>query len=192
MDCQQKWRNTSLSSLPADVQEAIRRRIEECGGEFRFSCRAEDLHIHDGALRGVHTKLDVLWRWEATEGTGDTHLAVYRGSKSRVEVRQGKEENNRPELYVVSENSGVIHALRSKVAALARQYPGVGIEDQGAQFRVTIPDLYRVGHEAHFGQVTNHFFRYVTAPESMPAWETPYMLAKYYVSTKGVEMGVTQ
>jgi hypothetical protein len=46
-----------------------------------------------------------------------------------------------------------------------------------------------VGHEEHFGQVTNHFFEYVTAPKSLPAWETPYMLAKYAVSTKGVEKG---
>src|SRR4051794_37940035 len=33
-------------------------------------------------LRGVYTKLDVLWNWEAPAGTGDTHLAVYRGTKS--------------------------------------------------------------------------------------------------------------
>ncbi len=46
-----------------------------------------------------------------------------------------------------------------------------------------------MGHEAHFGQVTNRFFEYVTSPKSLPAWETPYMLAKYAVSTKGVERG---
>jgi hypothetical protein len=34
----------------------------------------------------------------------------------------------------------------------------------------------------------NHFFEYVTTPKSLPAWEIPYMLAKYAVSTKGVEI----
>jgi uncharacterized FAD-dependent dehydrogenase len=40
--------------LPA-VVKAIRRKIEALGGGFRFSCRAEDLDIKDGRLRGVAT-----------------------------------------------------------------------------------------------------------------------------------------
>ena len=51
-----------------------------------------------------------------------------------------------------------------------------------------IPDRYRVGHEAHFAQVTNQFFQYLKSPQSMPAWEKPNMLVKYFISTKGVEM----
>src|SRR5438270_927607 len=78
--------------------------------------------------------------------TVDTHLAMYRGTKSRVEVRQGAAENYRPELYVAGE---VGPALYGKVAELERQYPGIGVEDRGGEFRVTIPDWYRVGHEAH-------------------------------------------
>jgi hypothetical protein len=54
--------------------------------------------------------------------------------------------------------------------------------------RVTIPHQYRVGHEAHFAQVTKQFFEYLQHPETFPAWENPNMLAKYYVSTKGVEL----
>jgi predicted dehydrogenase len=139
-------------------------------------------------LRGIHTKLDVLWRWEAPPGTGDTHLAVYRGTRSRVEVRQGQAENYRPELYVVPGDAGVKPALDLKVAALARQYPGVAIESRGDEFRITIPDQYRVGHEAHFAQVTNRFFEYLHHPEQFPDWENPCMLAKYFVSTHGVEL----
>jgi len=140
------------------------------------------------ALRGIHTKLDVLWRWEALPGTGDTHLAIYRGSKSRVEVRQGEAEGYRPELYVVPEDATVAEALGWKVAQLATNYPGIGIENRGAEIRVTIPDTYRVGHEAHFAQVTNQFFHYLKHPQLLPAWEDPGMLAKYFVSTKGVEL----
>ena len=77
---------------------------------------------------------------------------------------------------------------RSKVAALAARYPGIAVENQGTQVRVTIPDTLRVGHEAHFAQVTNRFFEYLRHPETFPAWENPNMLAKYYVSTKGVEL----
>jgi predicted dehydrogenase len=131
-------------------------------------------------VRGVHVKLDVLWNWESP--TGDTHLAIYRGTKSRVEVRQGAPERFRPELYVVGD---VGPALIPTVAALAKQYPGIAVEDRGGEFRITIPDSYRVGHEAHFAQVANQFFEYLRRPETFPAWENPGMLAKYAVSTRG-------
>jgi len=140
------------------------------------------------ALRGIHAKLDVLWRWDAPEGTGDTHYAVYRGSRSRVEVRQGKAEGYRPELYVLPGHPDVAGALRSKIEALVPQYPGLGLDDRRNEIRVTIPDQYRVGHEAHFAQVTNQFFGYLKHPGTLPAWENPNMLAKYYVSTTGVEL----
>ena len=111
-----------------------------------------------------------------------------RGSKSSVEVRQGKEENYRPELYVVPGEGSVKAALANRISELAKQYPGVAIEDQGSQIRVTIPDSYRVGHEAHFAQVTNAFFGYLRNPAAFPAWENPNMLAKYEVSTRGVDV----
>ncbi len=40
--------------LPA-VVKAMRRRIEQMGGEVRFGCRVEDLDISDGRVRGVGT-----------------------------------------------------------------------------------------------------------------------------------------
>jgi len=40
--------------LPA-VVKAIRRRVEELGGEVRFSCRVEDLDVRDGRLFGLMT-----------------------------------------------------------------------------------------------------------------------------------------
>jgi uncharacterized FAD-dependent dehydrogenase len=40
--------------LPA-VVKAMRQRVEALGGEFRFSCRVEDLDFGNGELRGVST-----------------------------------------------------------------------------------------------------------------------------------------
>ncbi len=40
--------------LPA-VVKAIRQRIEGLGGEFRFSCRVEDIVLADGRIRGLAT-----------------------------------------------------------------------------------------------------------------------------------------
>ena len=45
-------------------------------------------------------------------------------------------------------------------------------------FAVTVPARYAVGHEAHFGQVTENYLAYLRDGK-MPAWEVPNMLTKY-------------
>jgi predicted dehydrogenase len=141
------------------------------------------------ALRGVHVKLNVIWDWEAPSGAGDSHFAYYRGSRAKVEVRQGVAEKHRPELYVVPNSPGdkaaVLAAAQKKLAAAQKQFPGVGVEDLGRELRVTIPDALRIGHEDHFAQVAIRFLQYVRDRKTLPAWERPNMLAKYRVTTEG-------
>ena len=143
-------------------------------------------------LRGIQVRLNILWDYESAAGGGDTHLAVFRGSRACVEVRQGKEQNFRPELYVVpneaAERDGVAAALRNRVVGLNGDYPGLGVADEGERLRVTVPDRYRVGHEAHFGEVTRQFLHYLAEPAALPAWERANMLAKYHVTTQGVRL----
>ena len=148
-------------------------------GDLDYYCNTQVSY----ALRGIHVKMDVLWRYEAPPGTGDTHLAIFRGTKSSVEIRQGAAENYKPELYV----AGRVPELDDRVRALAVRWPGIELEDRGNEARIHIPDSYRVGHEAHFAQVTRQFFEYLKNPAAMPAWEAPGMAAKYYVTTAGVE-----
>ena len=143
-------------------------------------------------LRGAHVTLDAIWDWEPPPGTGDTHFAYYRGSRSRVEIRQGAAQQHRPELYVVpnaaAEKAAVLAAVQKKIAAIQPQYPGIGVADQGADIRISIPDALRVGHEEHFAQVTQRFLRYVRDRRTLPAWERPNMLAKYFVTTEGTRL----
>lgn len=73
------------------------------------------------------------------------------------------------------------------MAELQTRWPGIGLVEERHEWRVTIPEQFRIGHEAHFAQVTKRFFDYLRSPATMPIWERPNMLAKYYVSTKGVE-----
>jgi hypothetical protein len=37
--------------------------------------------------------------------------------------------------------------------------------------------------------VAKQYFGYLKDPKTLPAWEKSFMLAKYYVSTKGTEVG---
>lgn len=42
------------------VVRTLRRKVEELGGEVRFSCRLEDLDIDDGRIQGLHTSSGYL------------------------------------------------------------------------------------------------------------------------------------
>ena len=143
-------------------------------------------------LRGTHVRLRALWNYEAPEGAGDTHVAIVRGSRARVEMLQGVEQKWRPELYVLpnrpADEPAVKAALERRVADLAKTRPGLTVEDEGGRLRVGIPDRYRVGHEPHFAEVTARFLGYMKDPASLPKWEKANMLAKYWVTTQAVEL----
>jgi len=158
------------------------------GGKLDLYCNGSVSYT----VRGIHVKVKVGWDYESIAGAGDTHYAVFRGTKSRVEIRQGEEEKYRTELYVVPNNNDireeVAQALRRRIERLQTKYQGVSLEAQEGRFRISIPDKYRVGHEEHFAQVTDRFLEYFKNPNAMPSWEKANMLSKYYVTTKGVEL----
>jgi hypothetical protein len=78
--------------------------------------------------------------------------------------------------------------LRDKCAALQRGLPGLDAADLGSELQVLIPDALRTGHEDHFGAVMDEFVRYFYAPRALPPWERPNALARYFITTKAVEM----
>jgi hypothetical protein len=43
-----------------------------------------------------------------------------------------------------------------------------------------------VGHEAHFGQVAEKYLGFLVQG-SMPEWEVPNMIVKYYTTTEGLK-----
>jgi len=168
----------------SDFPPALARNVRE--GRLDYFCNT----LVTYSVRGVHVKLNVLWGFSAPAGGGDTHFAVFRGSRSRVEVRQGPEQDFRPELFVVpsSEGGGVLTATRHRIQLLQPQFPGVEVADLRGELHVTIPEIYRVGHEAHFGEVTRQFLQYVSGEATLPAWEKPNMIAKYATTTQGVAL----
>ncbi|MCL5096716.1 MAG: oxidoreductase [Candidatus Omnitrophica bacterium] len=179
-------RVTGSADFPGFLAQTIRNSCLEYYANNRVHYR----------LRGVHVRLEVKWEFEPAAGETDTEFALFRGTLSRLEVRQGKEEKFRPEIYIIpnhtADRAEVLSALQRKVANLRTAYPGLACEDQANRIRVVIPDRFRVGHEAHFALLTRRFLTYIDHPDLLPSWEAPNMLAKYYVTTKGIELARKQ
>jgi predicted dehydrogenase len=143
------------------------------------------------ALKGVHVRVTVRWDFQAPEGASDTHYSVMRGTKANAIIRQGAEQNYRPELYVGpapgADRAALAEALQNMISSWQDEYPGVGLRITGDGWQVTIPEKYRVGHEAHFRQVTERYLRYL-ADGKLPDWEVPNMLTKYRTTTAALEL----
>ena len=175
-------RVTGEKSFPACVEPAVRNGSLECLANNTVSYR----------VRGIHVKLEVRWGLEAPPGAKDMEFAVFRGTRSRIEVRQGPEEQFIPEVYVIPNRpelrTEVSAALQHKLEGMQKSRPGLSTQQQGERLHLVIPGQFRVSHEAHFALLTKQFLDFVRNPKSMPAWEKPNMFAKYFVTTQGVKL----
>jgi predicted dehydrogenase len=140
-------------------------------------------------LKGKHAKIVVIWNYAAPEGTGDTHYSIMRGTKSHLIIRQGAEQNYKPALYIepLTNDATFESTLNKQFAKVQAKYSGVELKKTEAGWEIQIPEKYRNGHEAHFGQVTEHYLQYLIDGK-LPEWEIPNMIAKYYTVTQALEM----
>jgi predicted dehydrogenase len=142
-------------------------------------------------IKGIHSKVSVVWNFEAPQGAGDTHFSIMKGSKANLIIRQGKEEKYKPLLYIEpvpnTDIKSFESALKTAISKIETRYPGVDVQKTGNRWIVAVPEKYHNGHEAHFGQVTEKFLEY-QQNKNMPAWEVPNMIAKYYVTTQALKI----
>jgi len=142
-------------------------------------------------IKGVHAKVTAKWDYRAPEGSGDTHYAIMRGSKASVEIKQGEAEKFLPTLYVHANQGTAIAEISGELEnAIVKNsnYPGLTLEKVDEQtWKVVIRDKYKVGHEAHFSQVTEQYLGYLQAGK-LPNWEVPNMIVKYYTTTEALKM----
>ncbi len=155
----------------------------------------DTLHVYANGniyykIRGLHAKVSVTWDYTYPQGGGDTHYSIMRGSRAHLIIEQGKEQNYKPVLYIqaVDNNDAYEAELNDAFNAVSKKYPGVKLEKkEDAKWTVAVPAKYHNGHEAHFGQVTERFLKYLKEG-ALPDWEVPNMIAKYYTTTHALEM----
>ena len=178
---------TGADEFPAYLQGNVDDGIlkYECNGEMNYR------------LKGIHAKVSVVWNFEAPEGTGDTHYSIMRGTKCNVIIKQGEEEGYKPTLYVEAKTSGEPDAFATALGeaveeTLTVKYPGITLREAGENlWIVDIPEKYKVGHEAHFAQVTEKFLQYLVDGK-LPDWEVPDMIVKYYTTTQALKMAIKE
>jgi predicted dehydrogenase len=143
-------------------------------------------------INGISAKVSVIWNFNTPKG-GDTHYSIMRGSLCNLIIRQQEEQHFKPVLYIESTPGGDADGFRKKLQEainekLAVKYPGIKLVEQSTdKWSVDIPEKYKVGHEAHFRQVTEAFIKYLKEGK-LPDWEVPNMITKYYITTKALEI----
>jgi predicted dehydrogenase len=147
-------------------------------------------------INNVCAKVSVIWNYTYPEGGGDTHYSIMKGSKSHLIIEQGKEQGYKPVLTIKAvkgTNPATFEtALNEALKTITAKYPGIALAKQAeGVWKVEVPERYHNGHEAHFGQVTENFLKYL-AEGKLPEWEAPNMVTKYYITTHALEMAKSQ
>lgn len=150
-----------------------------CNGEINYT------------IKGVHAKTSVKWNYKSPEGTGDTHYSIMRGTKANLVIRQGKEENFKPALYIEFTNQNKISDINEAFKKIQTKFPGTVLVKVTSGWKINIPEKLKEGHEAHFARVTEKFLEYFKNGH-LPDWEMPNILAKYYLTTKALELALKQ
>jgi predicted dehydrogenase len=172
---------TKLNGFPAYLQNAVANDTVlkiYSNGEINYK------------LKGVHAKVSVVWAYKAPEGAGDTHYSIMRGTRANLIIRQGADQNFKPALYIEPVNNtdaSYGKALLQNIKLVQAKYPGIELKKTAAGWEVIIPEKYKEGHEAHFGRVAEKFLQYLKDGK-LPHWEVPNMIAKYYTTTRALEL----
>jgi predicted dehydrogenase len=161
-------------------------RKDVVDGRLNVLCNGEMLY----KIKGKHAKVSVIWNFEAPAGTGDTHYSIMRGTKADLIIKQGEAEGYKPTLYIQLKNSDNGSKILKKAIAerIKNVFDGTTVEQVSADvWKVNIDDRYKLGHEAHFAQVTRNYLDYLKAGK-LPKWEIPNILTKYYTTTAAYQM----
>jgi len=133
-------------------------------------------------IKGIHSKVSVLWKYREPAGSSDTHYALMRGTKAVLELRQGAAEQYKATLYIraaegipAADFSKSIDQVKLK---FQQKYPGFDLIKKGDEYIVK-PGTYKSTNSAEIA------ISYILN-NKMPAWEVPNMIAKYYTTTGAI------
>jgi predicted dehydrogenase len=162
---------TGLAEIPADLTQLRDGAALTYWGNGSTTVR----------IRNHIVRLTTRWGVRPDGPDGDTHYAVARGSRSTVTVRHDSALGSGPQVLVTPQAGLRLDVL----LACGQRHRCV---DRGDHIHIPIPEYARTGHESHFANVLNEFILHFRGREGIPHWERPNLLAKYYITTRAVEL----
>ncbi len=175
-------RSTKLDAFPDFLTKYVNNSVLDVYSNGRINYQ----------VKGKNITITALWNYEAPKGGGDTYSALIKGTKASVEIVQNKAENYIKQLYIEKDKSTDEKEFESvitkTVEQLKKTYPYVSVKRiSGNRYQIVVPVESRKGHEDYFGYVAQKYFGYLVN-QNMPEWEISNILAKYYITTKALEM----
>ncbi|WP_240743396.1 putative oxidoreductase C-terminal domain-containing protein [Ilyomonas limi] len=143
-------------------------------------------------IKDIHATISVVWNFKAADGGGDTYYSVLKGTKANLIIRQGKEQQYKPSLYIEPVDKSPKpwnEAVQAGLRELSKRYPGIHLQQSNNGWEVIIPGNYKTGHEQHFSRVVKNYIQCLNEG-NMPHWEVAGMLAKYYTTTQALEKAI--
>jgi len=133
-------------------------------------------------IKGIHSKVSVLWKYREPVGSGDTHYALMRGTKADLELRQGSDEQHKATLYIKAapgisseDFSKTIDQVKTR---FQQKYQGLDLIRKGNEYIVK-PGTYKTTNSAEIA------ISYIL-DNKIPVWEVPNLIAKYYTTTGAI------
>jgi predicted dehydrogenase len=146
-------------------------------------------------IKGLHARVSNVWKYEPPKGTSDTYYSILRGSKTNLVIRQEKEQQYQPVLYLEPADKGKEDDWQKNVEKgmeiIKKRYPGLTLRKSEGGWEVVIPENLKVDPEQQFSLVVKKYLQYLREG-NMPQWDISAMLAKYYTTTQGLEKALSQ
>jgi predicted dehydrogenase len=127
--------------------------------------------------------LSARWDLAVPPGGGDTHEALFRGTKALIRVEQTARSGFRRRLVVEPGDDAAAAALGRAATRWQADLPGLHALPVAEGFELQIPDALRTGHEEHFPLVLRDFLDHVERG-SAPAALAASTLVKYRLLTQ--------
>lgn len=129
-------------------------------------------------LKGIHSKVTVLWNYKEPAGSSDTHYSLMRGTKADLEIRQGAAEQYKATLFIKplagTNPTEFENSIKAAGEKLQQQYPGTEFVKKGNEWEVKPGKFQRTNStEVAVNYIKNG---------KMPEWEAPNMIAKYFIT----------
>jgi predicted dehydrogenase len=169
---------TSLPEIPASLNSYMKDSVLEVLANGSI----------DYQVKGIYTRVKVEWRSATPTDGNDIKGAYAEGSKATLIISQ-EYGQKRPKLYIkkgdkVTEKDFQIN-LEHAINDLNLNYPGITLSQESENPEIIIP----AGLEPKYDPTFKVFLSYLVNRD-MPEWEIPNTLAKYYITTKALEIAL--